>query len=305
MKAPVTPGRGAAYLALAAAGCSWGTGFYFAKIALTEVGVGHMLLYRFVFGCIGLLPVAVRTSSKPRKSDIPVFLVAAALYIPIQFLVQFQGLARTTVSHASLMVGTLPLTLAIAAVIFTHERLDRVAWSMIVLSTVGAILIVVQAHGNRGSASGPSLAGDLLVLVSLFAGVAWVLVTQRVMHSGHGYSPAMMTVYVVFLGTAMLVAWVLVVDGLPPVRLSAHVWFALAAQGFLATTAATLLWNWGLRTIPAARAGIFVSFEPVVGTLLGVTLLGESLGPLAVAGGLLIIVAAIVFSLRQHDTPDE
>lgn len=292
-------GRGMAYLALAAAGCTWGTGFYFAKVALTEVGVGHMLVYRFAFGCLGLLPVAFRIRTLPRRSDVLLFFLAAAMYIPIQFLVQFEGLARTTASHASLMVGTLPLTLAIAAVIFTNERLDRVGWSMIVISTIGAILIVLQAHEARGSVGGPTLIGDLLVLGSLFAGVAWVLLTQRVMHAGHGYSSIAMTVYVVFLGSAMLFLWVFAVDGPPPVHLSGKVWAALAAQGFLATTAATLLWNWGLRRVPAARAGIFVNFEPVVGSIMGVTLLGESLGPAAVAGGLLIVGAATIFSLRK------
>jgi len=218
--------------------------------------------------------------------------------------VQFEGLARTTASHASLMVGTLPLTLAIAAVIFTHERLDRVGWSMIVVSTIGAILIVLQAHTGGSVSGGPSLIGDLLVLGSLFAGVAWVLVTQRVMHAGHGYSPVVMTVYVVFLGSAMLFLWVFVADGPPPVHLSTRVWLALAAQGFLATTAATLLWNWGLRKVPAARAGIFVNFEPVVGSILGVTLLGESLGPMALLGGLLIVGAATIFSVRKPATSE-
>lgn len=301
------PGRQMAYLALAAAGCSWGTGFYFAKVALTEMGVGHMLLYRFAFGCLGLLPVAFRIRTLPRRSDILLFLIAAALYVPIQFLVQFEGLARTTASHAALMVGTLPLTLAIAAVIFTHERLDRVGWSMIVVSTIGAILIVLQAHQGGGE-GGPSLIGDLIVLASLFAGVAWVLVTQRVMHAGHGYSAIAMTVYVVFLGSAMLFAWVFVADGPPPVHLSVKVWLALAAQGFLATTAATLLWNWGLRKVPAARAGIFVNFEPVVGSILGVTLLGESLGPVAILGGMLIVGAATIFSVRKPvaiEAPDD
>ena len=175
---------------------------------------------------------------------------------------------------------------------------------MIVVSTIGAILIVLQAHNSNGADGGPTLIGDLLVLVSLFAGVAWVLVTQRVMHRGHGYSSAAMTVYVVFLGTMMLAAWVFITDGPPPVHLSMHVWLALAAQGLLATTAATLLWNWGLRRVPAARAGIFVNFEPVVGSILGVTLLNESLGPAAIAGGVLIIGAATVFSLRKPVTQE-
>ncbi len=45
------------YGACALAGTLWGTGFYFAKIALTAMGVGHMVFYRFVFASIGMLPM--------------------------------------------------------------------------------------------------------------------------------------------------------------------------------------------------------------------------------------------------------
>ena len=48
------------YGACALAGCFWGTGFYFGKIVLADMGVGHMVFYRFVFACIGLLPFALR-----------------------------------------------------------------------------------------------------------------------------------------------------------------------------------------------------------------------------------------------------
>jgi drug/metabolite transporter (DMT)-like permease len=293
--------RGTAYLALAAAGCLWGTGFYFGKIDLAEMSVGHMLLYRFVFACIGLLPVALKHRATPRREDMPLFLVAAALYIPLQFIVEFEGLARTTVSHASLMVGTLPLMLAVGAIVFTHERLDRTGWTTLIVSTIGAVLIAFQAHSNTAVSGGPSLLGDMLVLVSMLGGVGWVLVTQRVMHHGRGYPPVVMSVYVLVLGTIMLAAWVLATEGLPPVTgISVQAWIALAAQGLLATTMSTLLWNWALVHVPAARAGIFINFEPVVGTILGVTLLQESLGPAAIIGGLLIIGAAVVFSLRSQ-----
>lgn len=298
MKRAAQRGRGTAYVALATASCLWGTGFFFGKIDLEEMSVGHMLVYRFVFACIGLVPVLYRSRELPRREDLPLFLVAAALYIPLQFIIEFQGLARTTVSHASLMVGTLPLMLAAGAVAFTHERLDRIGWLTLFVSTVGAILIAFQAHSN-GSGAGPTLFGDMLVLVAMLGGVGWVLITQRVMHRGRGYPSMVMSIYILLFGTAMLVAWVTATEGLPPVHgISTRAWLALAAQGFLATTLTTLLWNWGLQRVSAARAGVFINLEPVIGTILGVGLLGETLGPGAVAGGLLIVGAAVVFSLR-------
>jgi drug/metabolite transporter (DMT)-like permease len=300
----VRRGTYSAYAALAAAGCLWGTGFYFGKIDLEEMSVGHMLLYRFAFASLGLIPVAFRLRVRPRRNDVPLFLAAAALYVPLQFIVEFQGLARTTVSHASLMVGTLPLLLAAGAVVFTHERLDRFGWSMLIISTVGAVLIAFQAHSNGSATNGPTLYGDLLVLVSMLGGMGWVLMTQRVMHHGAGYPASVMTVYVLVTGSIMLAVWVIATEGLPPVAgISMHAWLALAAQGLLATTCSTLLWNWALQRVPAARAGIFINLEPVVGTMLGVTLLDESLGVAAVIGGLLIIGAAIAFTLRPAVEP--
>jgi len=47
------------YGACFVAGCLWGTGFYFGRLALNEMSVGHMVLYRFLFACLGMLPVAL------------------------------------------------------------------------------------------------------------------------------------------------------------------------------------------------------------------------------------------------------
>lgn len=296
---------GGAFLALALAGCIWGTTFLFGKIALAEMGVGHMVLYRFLFACIGLFPVALRQHltygfAMPPRSDTLLFMVAAALYVPVQFLVQYEGLALTTVAHASLMMGIFPVLIAMGAALFTHERLGRTGWVALVASTLGAALIVVHAGSNAdhaaGGAGGASLLGDLLVLASTLAGVAWILVTKRLMRRRPGYPPVVASIYVLVPGTVMLAAWVLAVDGPPPIHISVRAWLALAEQGVLATAATTLLWNWGLERVPSSRAGIFINLEPVIGAILGVMVLHETLGPLAIVGGALIVGAAVVFT---------
>jgi drug/metabolite transporter (DMT)-like permease len=71
-------------------------------------------------------------------------------------------------------------------------------------------------------------------------------------------------------------------------------------QGLLATASTALLWNWGLKRVPASQAGIFVNLEPLVGAILGVSLLHESLGIMAVVGGALIIGGAVYFSYKPE-----
>jgi drug/metabolite transporter (DMT)-like permease len=288
-----TRGPRRAYLALAAAGSLWGTGFLFGKIALEELAVPHMILYRLTLAACAFLPILLWRGSAIRRADWPAMAVAGLLGVPLLFLVQFEGLSRTTVSHAALMVGTAPILMGLGAARFAGERLTRRNWALLVLSTLGALLIVFGTP-PAGGGPAPTVAGDALVFLSLFAAVGWVLLSKRLMRT---YAPVTVTAMVMVTGTILLDAWVLVTSGLPPFRVSADVWLALAAQGFLCTTAATLLWNWGVAQVPAAEAGLFVNLEPALGAALGVVVLNETLGWSGVAGGAIIIGAAVATAM--------
>jgi drug/metabolite transporter (DMT)-like permease len=304
------------YGACALAGSLWGTGFYFGKLALREMSVGHMVLYRFLFASLGMLPllwVLHRGSSDrrlPRRSrpswtrrEIGILLLSSALGIPIQFLLQFKGLSLTTVSHASLMVGTMPVLLALGATLFANERLDWIGWLALAGSTVGAALIVLGGHESGSAGAVPSLAGDLLVVLSLIIALGWILMNKSLMQA---HSPLAVSAYGVLSGTIMICIWVIADDGPPPVaRVSLTAWLALAASGILCTAATTLLWNWGIHHVPASRAGVFLNIEPALGSILGVELLGDKLGPFAWIGGGLILAAAVTLTARGHDFDPE
>lgn len=299
------------YGACAMAGCLWGCGFFFGKLALKEMGVGHMVLYRFCFAALGMLPVLLvgrigrrgRESARWTRREIEVMLLSTTLGIPIQFLLQFEGLKHTTVSHAALMVGTMPVLLALGAVIFAGERLDWVGWVALAGSTVGVSLIVMG--GSEASAAGgrPTLLGDMLVVLSLTLSLGWILLNKSLLKT---HSPLEVTAYSIFIGVVMLAGWVIAVDGLPPVRnVSLTAWLALAGSGVLCTAATTLLWNWGIHHVPASRAGVFLNIEPALGSILGVELLGDRLGPFAWVGGGLILAAAVTLTVRDHEASPE
>ena len=289
------------YGACAIAGCLWGTGFYFGKLALMEMSVSHMVLYRFLFASIAFLPIVVLHPARLNRSEWRVLLIASFLGIPVQFLVQFYGLSITTVSHASLMVGTMPVFLAVGAVLFAGERLEPLGWLALAGSTVGAALIVLG--GSRtATGHGPSLSGDLLVVFSMAVALAWVLMNKQMMRT---HSPLVVTAYGILTGTAMLIVIVIAKSGMPPVHgVSGRAWLALAASGFLCTATTTLLWNWGIHHVPASRAGVFLNIEPALGSWLGVKLMGDHLGPHAWVGAALILTAAVTLTTRGHqETP--
>lgn len=278
--------------ALALSGIFWGTGFYFGKVAFAEMSVTQDVAWRFIFGSALLIPILVRSRLRYSRSDLGLIALASAIGVPLQFLVQFKGLQLTTVSHASLMVGTLPMLLAFSSVLVLDEHLSRVEWLVLLASAVGAMLIAISGRSNG---PGASLRGDLLVLVSMLAAVVMILISKRLMER---HPPLEVTAVIIILGTVFLLMWTLGTQGLQ-FHFSRTVWIAAVAQGALATAFAYLFWNWGLACVPASRAGVFLNLEPVVGTAMGIALLGERLGIAAIFGGAMIVASAVYFSRRN------
>jgi drug/metabolite transporter (DMT)-like permease len=283
------------FAACAVASCFWGCGFFFGKIALEEMNSSFMVLYRFLFAMPVLLPFLITHRPGLNRREWGWLTLASFLGVPVQFLIQFYALSITTVSHAALMVGTMPVILAVGAAVWAHERMDRVGWMALAGSTCGAALIALG--GGEHAKGGATLAGDLLVVVSLLIALFWILINKKLVER---HSPVVVTTYGLGIGMLMLMVWVPVRHGMPPVAgVSVKAWLALAASGVLCTAATTLLWNWGMTKVPASQAGVLLNMEPLIGSLLGVLVLGERLGPSAWVGGGLILASAVTLTTRS------
>jgi len=288
---PTSSNRAWPIASLALAGCFWGTGFLFGKITFAEMTVSENVGYRFIFGSLGLAPIFWKCPPAGLgRRALGLLLVASIIGVPVQFLLQYKGLDATTVSHASLIVGTLPILVALSSSLLLKEKLKAFEYGWMVASTCGAVLIATAKKVLAGPQ--PTTKGDLLVFLSMFAAMVMVLLSKHLMTE---YGALQFTAWMIGIGTVILLAWI---EATHPMRFhfSFHVWLAVIAQGILCTTAAFLLWNWGLARVPAAHAAIFLNLEPLVGTLLGVIILNESLGALGILGGALILISAAYFS---------
>ena len=315
------------FLACGLAASFWGCGFFFGKIALAEMNVGAMVLYRFAFAALALAPFLFTHREHFNRTEWRTLLICAFLGIPLQFLFQFSRTgAHHRLAHASLMVGTMPVLLAVAATLFAHERMDLTGWLSLAVSTLGAALIAlghdagapqhpggpfIRPRGMGGIASPhitaqlstPTLSGDLLVVLSLVIALGWILLNK---HLVQRHSAIAVTAYVTIAGTLMLLLCVPILYGPPPglfwssTHVSLRAWLALAASGLLSTASTTLLWNWGIQRVPVSQAGVLLNMEPLLGSMLGVFLLGDTLGPSARLGGALILAAAILITTRSR-----
>jgi drug/metabolite transporter (DMT)-like permease len=268
------------YGACALAGTLWGTGFYFGRLALNEMSVEHMVLYRFLFASLGMLPVALVNRVRLSPGEMRTLLLAAVFGIPIQFLIQFKGLDMTTVSHASLMVGAMPVLLAAAAALFAGESLDWFGWLALCGSTVGVALVVLGGRHAAATRGQPTLAGDMLVICSDITALAWILLSKKVMKT---HSPLVVSAYTILSGSLMLIVIVLGRQMLSPFT---HEQVAPMPFGRVSATA-------GYHHVPlelghSSRAGLprggFFEHRTRIGLSAGRRAAGRTAGSLRVAG---------------------
>jgi drug/metabolite transporter (DMT)-like permease len=52
--------------------------------------------------------------------------------------------------------------------------------------------------------------------------------------------------------------------------------------------------------VEAARGGVIGNLEPLIGAALGVVFLGDVLGPFSLAGGVLLLIAAVLVTRPVH-----
>src|ERR1039458_6608009 len=115
-------GRVIPIFALATAGCLWGTGFYFGKIALREMPVSTMVLFRLLFACAGLLPFLF--------FDRPRFARAEWVWVLAVAAGRFAGEQLHSESH-----GIISRMRSIKTVLFTGEQLHSGGWFAVLAST--------------------------------------------------------------------------------------------------------------------------------------------------------------------------
>jgi len=146
-----------AVAALAAAGLLWGTTVPLSKVALAWLSPGWLTVGRFGLAAAVLLAVAGRRGGL-QGAFTPAVLVAGALGYGGSVMVQNAGIVRTSVTHAALLIGAVPVLVAAIAAVWYRTVAPPVAWFGFVVSLGGVALVTVGGGGG-----GATLAGDGLV----------------------------------------------------------------------------------------------------------------------------------------------
>jgi drug/metabolite transporter (DMT)-like permease len=276
-----------AVAALAAAGLLWGTTVPLSKLALEWLSPAWLTAARFGLAAAVLLAAARRGGL--RTAFTPGVLAAGAFGYGGSVVLQNAGISRTSVTHAALLIGAVPVLVAIIAAVWRHTVARPVAWFGFVTSLGGVGLITV---GGRGG--GATLAGDGLVLASLVLSATVTVAQGRLLA---GRDPVAVTA-VEFLGAALgALPVAALTGGAPAMPGGAGPVVALVVLASGGTLLPFTLFAFGQSRVSAEVAGAFLNLEPLVGAIAGVVAFGDPVGFVQAAGGMAIVAGIGLSSL--------
>jgi drug/metabolite transporter, DME family len=221
-------------------------------------------------------------------SAVAAFLAAGCASVVLNLAI-FSAFQKTSIALALLGFYTYPALVAGAAVLVGEERLTRLRAGALALALLGMAVVVLG--GATGGAAFDALGFGLALLAAAMQAV-YVLLGRR----GFRAIPSEEATFgVMGINAGAFLLLVLAtgngdVATLPfgdPAALPVLLWAGVAGAGVPA-----LLFLLGIRSIGPTRTSIVALLEPAFGALLAAVLLGEALGPVQVAGGALVLVAA-------------
>lgn len=307
------PSRGHAsllsWVSLFACNGMWALQFTCIKLVQDQVGpLATVWIPTLLSTCL-LCPILARERRHtPALGTRPRFLpaVMVRLYLLLVLLGVVPGQLLMTIgtryslaSNSAMITLALPVTTALFAVLFLHEKMTLTRWISFALALCGVILAsagtLSQVQINRNQ-----LAGNLLVLLAILGSSFYNSYGKKALDS---HTPMEMLFWTYLFLTLCLAPFVLAMEPATFAHLAeftARTWTGLALLTFFHTFLAMVLFLKALHHLDAIQAALSNYLIPLFGIPIAALFLGEHMTPAAIAGGVLILVSTVLMAWLDH-----
>jgi drug/metabolite transporter (DMT)-like permease len=273
-------------MAFAAVSTLWGIPYLFIKVAVDDgVPPAFLAWARVLLGAAVLLALAARAGLLGSvRGRLGVIALYALIEIALPFPLIAAGEQHVSSSLAAILISSVPMIIALLALHFDpSERVTGVRLVGLFVGFGGVIALVGLDVVGRTD----ELLGALAILLAAVGYAAGPMLLNRRFgdldpRATMGVSLAIAAAYLTPVALAD------VPDAVPP----GEALVAIGVLGLLCTAAAFVFFRLLIAEVGPGRAAIITYIAPVVAVALGVTVLGEELGPGSIAGLLLILAGS-------------
>jgi drug/metabolite transporter (DMT)-like permease len=287
-------------------GTVWGSSFLWIKIAVAEIGPFTLVAFRLLFGLVGLLAImALTRQGFPRdRKTLAKYAFMGAFNTALPFTLISWGETRIASGLASILNGTVPLFIIVIAHFWLQDEkitLQRAAG--VLVGFVGMVVLVSRDIGPEGLHG--NVWGQVAVIVASIFYATAITFSRRYLR---GQPPVVLSAGQLLVADALL--WL----SFPAAALGRQfaplaeplftlprlplTWVAIAWLGLLGSCLAYMLLFYLINAWGPTRASVVTYVFPIVGLILGLTVLNEALDTRLVIGSALVVAGIGVLNVR-------
>jgi drug/metabolite transporter (DMT)-like permease len=289
------------WLALSTVYLVWGSTYLAIRVAIETLPPLLMASVRFLVAGGALYAWSIRRGPRVQDRPGPRQWTAATILGGALLLGGHGGvvLAEERISSglAALLIGTVPLWMALILWFFYRERLPAVVLGGLLVGFGGMALLVTPAGTGRAD-----FAGSLYVVG---AGLSWAAGSVWARNAPLPRRPLVGTAMQMLAGGALL-GLVGLARGeagrFHPADVSLSSALALAYLTVFGAIVAFTAYIWLLRAAPTSLVSTYAYVNPVVAVFLGWVILNERVTARTLAGGAVIVLAVALIVTARHET---
>ena len=226
------------------------------------------------------------------KKDFLMLLKCAVFGVAANMLLFFKGLAITTPINAAILMVTTPLFVAFFSFFLLNEKVTKLKVIGLCFGVFGAILLLL---GPSLSFNSTTLWGDLMVMTNAIIYAYYLIIAKPLIHK---YSPLTVIKWTFFFGGLLVIPFGF--TELKEVQWQAipnSIWSAIIFLIIGATFITYVLNAWALRNANATLVGAYIYLQPVLATIIAVSMGKDSLTLPKVLFSLLIFTGVYLVGL--------
>lgn len=297
----MTKSRKLAYLALITAAFIWGIAPPVIKYTLKFISPIQFLFYRFLIASLVVaIPTILRIKKiKPTLKEWRTYLFLGFLCTPLNLLLLFLGINKTSAIDASLISITAPIFVAIGGIIFLKEHVNRKELLGLGVAVIGTFLTIFQPLFESKSDFSANLEGNFLVFLGTLVWVGFILLAKKQRH----LDPFLLSSFSFFVGLVVFVPL-----ALPSLTTHYSLFTTNAIWGvlFMAIFSSVIAYFthlYGLSKIEASEAEVFTYLQPIFTVPVAIFFLHEKISVPFLTGVFFIVLGVSISEfLRKRRT---
>lgn len=279
--------------------CLWGYEYVAAKYALELLAPMTLVFFKYLVGLFCLLGLKLLIDGKKfiKRRDIPVLIGCTLFGELLYFWSEYSAMSYMPVSLITIVLSFVP---ALSVLIERLVYKSQVNWK-IYLGIFGTIVGIVLVVGSDFSIL---FQGRIVgYLFAFFAVFSWNMYNFLTRYLTDGYTVLTLTVNQTIC--AMLLCAPLALGNIPPLAdFTLPVVGGILYLGIVSAAIGFFIYVKALGVLGPTSTALFSNFLPITATLSGWIFLGETIGPLQILGGV-IVIGAGCYVLREKGKLEE